>query len=109
MNIVELFFSELDTVLTEAAPAEPVEPAGPGLYSYNPDLGLKPRPDTQIHAWLSHYGNHWLLVTDLELPTNRSCKFLKVTDRGKNQYKVTELGFNRLKESFVISYSAPFD
>ena len=110
MNIVELFFSELDKVVTEAAPEDPVEPAGPGLHTFNPDTGEKPVENSQIRAHLSHNGQHYHLYTHLKLEENRSLRYLGTSDIGGGyKYKVTAHGFKALEKDYVITYSVPFD
>jgi hypothetical protein len=91
----------------QAAPkvAQP-EPASPGAHIYHPDMH-ESRPNCQISASLSHYGDHWYLDTDLELK-GRGIRFIERTRRG-NQYIVTERAFEQLKKQYSIAIECLLD
>lgn len=72
----------------------------PGLYMYTPEMGQE-KPECQIDASLSHYGDHWFLTTKLSLK-GRGIRLDKV-ENDTNYYIVTERAFEKLKNEYSIS------
>lgn len=72
----------------------------PGLYMYTPEMGQE-KPECQIDASLSHYGDHWFLTTKLSLK-GRGVRLDK-TENDTNYYIVTERAFEKLKTEYSIS------
>jgi hypothetical protein len=82
----------------ESQTAAPV--AAPGLYMYTPEMGQE-KPECQIDASLSYYGDHWFLTTELNLK-GRGIRLDK-TENSINYYIVTERAFEKLKAEYSIS------
>lgn len=89
-----------------------------GLLGYHPELG-EAKPDAQIEASLSHYGNHYFLKTRLELK-GVGIKFLKTLTSadlvpeaqdkiGTNEYWVTVRAFEKIKEAHGVAYEMLLD
>lgn len=86
---------KLKTLSQTAAPI-----VAPGLYMYTPEMGQE-KPECQIDASLSHYGDHWFLTTKLSLK-GRGIRLDK-TENDTNYYIVTEHAFEKLKTEYSIS------
>lgn len=80
--------------------------------SYTPEMGQKRPADTQIDASIGHYGG-WFLHTPLTLK-GRGITFRGTTEAstlvpaaqhkaGWNNYKVTDLAFEKLSREYRIS------
>lgn len=82
----------------ESQTAAPV--AAPGLYMYTPEMGQE-KPECQIDASLSYYGDHWFLTTKLSLK-GRGIRLDKA-ENDTNYYIVTERAFEKLKTEYSIS------
>lgn len=93
------------TTLTNETPTQV------GLLGYYPEMG-EAKPIAQIEASISHYGG-WFLCTPLTLK-GRGIKHLQtytaaqLTEKGQrkvgwNQYKVTDLAFEKLEKQYAIS------
>ena len=74
--------------------------ATPGLYMYTPEMGQE-KPECQIDASLSYYGDHWFLATKLSLK-GRGIRLDKA-ENDTNYYIVTERAFEKLKTEYSIS------
>ena len=86
---------KLKTLSQTAAPI-----VAPGLYMYTPEMGQE-KPECQIDASLSYYGDHWFLTTKLSLK-GRGVRLDK-TENDTNYYIVTERAFEKLKTEYSIS------
>lgn len=81
---------------------------GAGTYNYTPEMGEE-KPDCQIEAQLSHYGNHYHLKTALELKGRGITKDSGDYGDGLNRYAVTKLAYEKLQELYTISYRCALD
>ena len=106
----------LENAKPEEKPA--MVPEKPGLYCYTPETGEQ-KPECQIEAHRSYYGNHYRIDTPLELK-GRGIKKDGVIQaknlRSNYQYKagwfeytVTERAFEKLKEQYTISQEVLLD
>lgn len=99
-------------------PADPQPVTTPGTYTYTPEMGQQ-KPECQIEAQRSYYGKHFFLDTPLELK-GRGVTFIKkysendftnTSDHriGWNEYKVTELAFEKIKAAYTVSIECYLD
>lgn len=90
----------------------------PGTYVYTPEMGQK-KPDCQMEASRAYYGKHFFIDTPIEIK-GRGIQFIKKysekdftnkTDHriGWNEYQVTNLAFEKLKEQYTISIKSHLD
>ena len=105
----------------ELAKPEPVEaekPEKPGTYIYTPEMGQE-KPECQMEASRSYYGNHMYVDTPLEIK-GRGITFIKKYESkhltasgqykvGWNEYRVTNLAFKKLEEKYTISMECLLD
>ena len=106
----------LENVRPKERPA--VVPEKPGLYCYTPEMGEK-KPECQIEAHRSFYGDHHYIDTKLSLK-GRGIKHNRVLEEkhlsksaqykvGWNEYIVTERAFEKLQEQYTISQELLLD
>lgn len=98
-------------------PADPQPATTPGTYIYTPEMGHQ-KPECQIEAQRSYYGKHFYLDTPLQLK-GRGITFIKKYSEkdfiksdhriGWNEYKVTELAFEKIKKSYSVSMKSFLD
>lgn len=97
---------------------EPIKPEQPGTYIYTPEMGQE-KPDCQMEASISHYGNHVYIDTPLEIK-GRGITFIKKYSAsdflhsnnhkiGWNAYRVTNAAFEKLKTQYTISMECLLD
>lgn len=96
--------------IENAAPVQKpaLQPTKPGLYCYTPEMG-ETKPECEIEALRSYYGNHYTIYTTLELK-GRGIKTdgTKAPD-GRNRYVVTNRAFDMLQEKYTISQELLLD
>lgn len=80
--------------------------SGAGTYLYTPEMG-QAKPDCQIEAHLSYYGDHYFLKTR-EVLKGRGIRLDK-TENGINYYYVTTRAYNILETKYSISYESLLD
>lgn len=98
---------------------EPQKAEKPGTYLYNPEMGQQEPEGCQMEANLSHYGKHYFIDTPLDLK-GRGISFIrKYSEKdfadpnnkkvGWNEYQVTKLAYEKLKNKYAISYECALD
>jgi hypothetical protein len=86
-----------------------------GLHCYTPEM-VQRKPDVKLEARLSHYGNHYIVDTPLELKGRGITKQEVCWVAGCKQqienwlsYRVTEKAFEKLKAQYPISMECVLD
>lgn len=96
---------------------EPQKAEMPGTYTYTPEMGQKKPEGCQMEASRAHYGKHMYIDTPMTLK-GRGITFMKQYKLGEpldsrkagwNQYQVTNLAFEKLKEKYTISMKCCLD
>ena len=104
--------------LAKAQEQKPVKAEEPGTYCYTPEMGQQ-KPDCQMEASRAYYGKHFFIDTPLNLK-GRGITFIKTYSPkdftnpnnqkiGWNEYKVTNLAFEKLQEQYTISMKCCLD
>lgn len=105
--------------LAKPKKVEAPEADKPGVYTYTPEIGQE-KPVCQMEASRGYYGKHMYIDTPLELK-GRGIRFVKKYEAkdftngaenhrcGWNEYCVTNLAFEKLKESYSISMECLLD
>lgn len=97
---------------------QPEVELSPGLYLYWPEMG-ESKPQCQIEASRSYYGEHYMISTPLQLK-GRGIKFERVLETknlskrmqykvGWNEYYVTERAYGLLQKKYSISQECLLD
>lgn len=90
-----------------------------GTYCYTLEMGQQEPEGCQMEASLSHYGKHYFIDMPLELK-GRGISFIqKYSEKdfadpnnkkvGWNEYQVTKLAYEKLKNQYAISYKCALD
>lgn len=98
---------------------EPQKAEKPGTYLYTPEMGQQEPEGCQMEARRAYYGKHYFIDTPLELK-GRGISFIrKYSARdfvdpnnkkiGWNEYQVTKLAYEKLKNQYAISYECALD
>lgn len=104
--------------LAEPKKQPPVKTEQPGTYLYTPEMGQQ-KPDCQMEASRAYYGKHYFIDTPIEIK-GRGIKFIKKYTAkdftnpnnkkvGWNEYQVTNLAYEKLKEQYTISMQVNLD
>ena len=104
--------------LAQPKKQEPQKAEQPGTYRYTPEMGQE-KPDCQMEASRSYYGGYYYIDTPLEIK-GRGITFLRKYESkhfvhsdnykvGWNEYRVTELAFEKLEKQYTISMQVNLD